>query len=589
MLKVTKYLLVLLLNLLLVGQAIANADLDALTKKYHDFNVNEEHIMFDGKRYDFSLKANQRREIFLNNLYQDFEALDTSTFNSKEKLEYSKFEYVLKTKINFYHYKAYLMPVTLKRSRYSWYVYDLNSYRAKLKSKFKAEQYLKMIKLFNKEVDDLIELMREGIAQGITPSRNDFKNFESIFENYIFSKPEMTLEFKAFKKLGNDIPEKEKVQLIENAKEVIRTVSMPAWKRLYDFIITEYRPHLRTSIGINSIVNGEKYYQALIEQNTGAKLTKEEIHNLGIEELARIHLEMQKIMDSFGFKGSIQEFADFLQKEPLSFATSAKDLLKEISLISNNINKSFLQLFKSQTQIPFVVEEMDAARAASGYYAYYSPGSLESRRPGVFYMNTTNLKNAPLYELEALVLHEGVPGHHYELSRSRQTQSAIRDYYFTAFTEGWGLYAESLGAELGLYQTRETLFGRYVYEAYRAARLVVDTGIHSMGWSREEAIQFFSEASGKPRPESENQIDRYISMPGQALSYKVGEINFQNLRKKAEEELGNNLDIREFHEVLLEDGSAPFTYLEKKVDEAITSGRLRLKDSIDMPSIQIAN
>jgi uncharacterized protein (DUF885 family) len=332
----------------------------------------------------------------------------------------------------------------------------------------------------------------------------------------------------------------------------------------------EYVPAARGSIAASALPHGREFYRHRVRQFTTLDLTPEQVHEVGQSEVARIRKEMDEAIRSVKFSGNFAEFVDYLRSDPRFYVDSPEQLLKEVALTLKKMDGQLPKLFKTLPRTPYGIREIPAYIAPSTTTAYYQPPPGDATLGGFYYVNTFNLKSRPLYEIEALSLHEAVPGHHLQIARQQELEDLPnfqRFAGFTAFVEGWGLYAERLGLETGFYRDPYSNFGRLSYEMWRACRLVVDTGMHYLGWTREQAIEFMAANTALTKLNIVNEVDRYIAWPGQALAYKTGELKFRELRRKAEERLGDRFDIREFHDVVLGSGAVPLTVLERIVDE----------------------
>ena len=357
----------------------------------------------------------------------------------------------------------------------------------------------------------------------------------------------------------------------KRAEVVIKNKVLPAFQGFRDFMVEQYIPGARDSIGVSQTPNGNAFYQNRVEYYTTTKMTAEQVHEIGLKEVARIKSEMEKIIAQLEFEGSFAEFLTFLRTDPQFYPKTAEQLLKEASYIAKKMDAQLPKFFKFLPRTPYGVEPVPA-HIAPKYTTGRYVGPSKATDAGYYWVNTYALNRRPLYELEALTLHEAVPGHHLQISLSREmTDTPIyrSSYYISAFGEGWGLYSEWLGLEAGFYRDPYSNFGRLTYEMWRAARLVVDTGMHVMGWSRQQAMDFMKQNSALSEHNIQTEVDRYISWPGQALSYKIGELTIKRLRAKAERELGNKFDIREFHFEVLKNGSVPLSLLEQQIDDYI--------------------
>ncbi|MEN8720338.1 MAG: DUF885 domain-containing protein, partial [Oceanococcaceae bacterium] len=347
----------------------------------------------------------------------------------------------------------------------------------------------------------------------------------------------------------------------------------PALLGLQVYMQQTYIPGAVRATGLSNLPNGADWYAYEARRFTTTAHTPQEIHDIGKAEVARISDALRDVMAEVGFRGSIRQFVAKTRQDPRWYYTDPEALLKDYRALAMVVSARLPRLFQRFAALPYGIEAIPAFRARGSSAAYYLPGSAEFGRPGVFYVNTTRLDESPKYEMEALLLHEGAPGHHFQIARAQELDDvpAFRKHgRFTAYTEGWGLYAESLGPELGLYADPYSRFGALTFEMWRAVRLVADTGMHALGWSRDQAIEYFEETTGRPRGRIEAEVDRYLVMPGQALAYKMGEILIRDLRAQAEQALGTGFDVRAFHEVVLNAGAMPLAVLEERVNTWIS-------------------
>ncbi|HUP00602.1 MAG TPA: DUF885 domain-containing protein [Gemmatimonadota bacterium] len=417
-------------------------------------------------------------------------------------------------------------------------------------------------------VEQTIARLEAGLAQGLTPPRITLRDVPEQIENLLLPDPIESPMLDPFTDFPAAIPTAERERLREEAVAIFEERIVPAYRALHDYLVETYLPAAREEIAMTALPDGEAWYAFNVRRSTTTELTPEEIHETGKREVARIRAEMEAIVEETDFDGDLAAFNDFLRTDPRFYHTSAEDLLEGYRDISKRADPELTRLFGALPRLPYGVKPVPAYAEKSQTTAYYQPGSLESARPGWFYANTYALETRPIWEMEALTLHEAVPGHHLQIAIAQELDDVPefrRHGGYTAFVEGWGLYAESLGEEMGFYQDPYNEYGRLTYEMWRAIRLVVDTGMHALGWTRQQAIDFFKANSGKSEHDITVEIDRYSVWPGQALAYKIGELRIQELRAEAERELGPRFDIRAFHDLILGEGALPLELLEARV------------------------
>jgi uncharacterized protein (DUF885 family) len=426
-------------------------------------------------------------------------------------------------------------------------------------------------------VDQHIALMAKGVETGVTYPRVVLRGVGQLIGNQLVEDPaESPIYTLAFAEMPGSIPPSDQERLRAEALAVLEDSVIPAYRKLQKYFIEEYEPGARQTIGCSDLPDGRAWYEHRIRMQTTTEMTPDEIHSLGLSEVARIRAEMEKIRDESGFNGDLTAFFDFLRSDPQFFFTDEEMLLMTYRDISKRIDPELTRLFGTLPRLTYGVIPVPEYSEKSQTTAYYSGGSYEAGRPGYFYANTYDLASRPKWEMEALTLHEAVPGHHLQISLAKELKDLPRfrqHAFFTAYGEGWALYAESLGPELGMYKDPYSRFGQLTYEMWRAVRLVVDTGIHARGWSRQQAIDYFMENAGKAEDDIRVEVDRYIVWPGQALAYKIGELKIKELRARAEEALGDSFDIRRFHDQVLGAGSLPLEVLEARIDEWVMGER----------------
>ncbi len=438
------------------------------------------------------------------------------------------------------------------------------------------EDYVARLNRLPVVIDQTIERMKEGIRHKITPPKITLRDVTKQIQAQVVDKAENSVFYQPFAEFPEAVPEAERSRLQSAGKEAIEMRIVPAYSKLLEFWTKEYYPAARDSIGISALPEGEAWYAYLAKTSTTTDLTPKQIHEIGLKEVARIRAEMDQIIAQTGFKGSFEDFMHFLRSDPQFYYNSPDDLLAGYRDICKRIDPQLPKLFGRLPRTPYGVREIPAYAAPSQTTAFYNEGNLKAGRPGWYYANTYRLETRPKWEMEALSIHEAVPGHHLQISLAQEMDDVpeFRKFSsYTAFVEGWGLYSESLGPELGLYKDPYSKFGQLTYEMWRAVRLVVDTGMHVMGWDRQKAIDYFKANASKQEHDIIVEIDRYIVWPGQALAYKIGELKIKELRKFAEDQLSEQFNIREFHDVVLGSGAIPLSVLEENV-KTYVAGRM---------------
>ena len=436
------------------------------------------------------------------------------------------------------------------------------------------EDILSRLRNSEKLVDQTIDLLRVGLRAKVTPAKVCLRDVAGQVAKQLTEDPLDSPLLAPFKEISGAIPEKERIRLRREALAAYQKQAGPAFRRLHKFLEDEYVPGCRESIGCSELPNGREWYQHRIRAMTTTSLTAREIHQIGLAEVKRIRGEMERVKAEAGFKGSLAQFFEFLRTDKRFYYKRGTELLAGYRDISKRADPELIKLFGRLPRQPYGVRPVPSYIERSVTTAYYQPGSTTAGRPGYFFANTYNLAVRPKWEMEALTLHEAVPGHHLQLAIADELTGLpeFRKYArYTVYVEGWALYAESLGEAMGFYKDPYSKFGKLTYEMWRAIRLVVDTGMHDLGWSRQEAIDYFKENAGKTEHDIIVEIDRYIVWPGQALAYKMGELKIKELRAHAEKVLGERFDIRKFHDEILRHGAVPLDFLEARVKEWIAT------------------
>ena len=432
------------------------------------------------------------------------------------------------------------------------------------------ENQLARLRALPAQVDQVIALLEEGLARGITPPQVVLSDVPAQVRNQVPEEPFQSPLLAAFVDLPPTVPGETGLELRAAAVKAYTEEVRPAFRRLEEFLRDRYIPGARQAIAATDLPDGAAWYAWQIRTQTTTDLTPRQIHEIGLAEVKRIRAGMERVKAQTGFAGTLQEFFVHLRTDPRFFFTDKEDLLRAYRDIAKRADPQLMKLFKTLPRTPYGVLPVPAYAEKSQTTAYYYPSAPDAGRPGYFFANTYALETRPKWEMEPLTLHEAVPGHHLQIALAQEMTDLPefrRHTRYTAFTEGWGLYAESLGEEMGFYTDPYAKFGQLTYEMWRAIRLVVDTGMHALGWSRQQAIDYFKENAGKSEHDITVEVDRYIVWPGQALAYKLGELKIKELRAHAEQELGAKFDVRLFHDEVLRNGAVPLDVLETHIKE----------------------
>ena len=542
--------------------------LNTLIEVYQNYagNKRDEFPLGDYRESRFEKYA-----AFCDSIKAELETIDGKSLSEDDKISYKLLHFKLKETLVKYNFKTHWNPILSDAGFHSSLTYRVRP----ITSKKTALKYLTLLKAIPTYIDQQKELISKGLEAGIGQPLVIFEGYESTYEQHITPTAEENFYYSPFLNLPEPISEREKDSLREAAKEVILKSVIPSFMKVKSFFEATYYPNTRIAIGVSESPNGKEYYQSRIDFYTTLEMTPESIHKKGLEEVARIKKQMEAIIQEVKFKGSFSEFLRYLRTNPKFYAKTPDELLAHARNIAKKLDEQLPRYFKTLPRKPYGVAPVPDAIApkyTSGRYVGTSPDSTD---PGYYWVNTYDLPSRPLYAIPSLTAHEAVPGHHLQGALNNELPESIpqfrRNLYLSAYGEGWGLYTEYLANEMGIYTTPYEYFGKLTYEMWRACRLVVDTGIHAFGWTREEAVNFMAKNTALSLHEVNTEIDRYISWPGQALSYKIGELKIRELREKAENELGSLFNIREFHEVILEKGTVTLPLLEKRIIHYIQS------------------
>ncbi len=521
-----------------------------------------------------SLSAHRRRAEARLAFLTRLAGIDRSQLSNADQINYDMFKRQLELSIQDYQFGGYQMPINADSGFHSSFARLAT--RVPLKTASDYENYIARLNGIKTYFEEQILAMRGGIKTGMTLPKVVLKGIEQTIDAHIVDDPTKSGFWKPFEEFPSSVPEADRERLQAAGRQAIAESAIPAYQTFYDFMVDEYVPAARETLGAIDLPNGKAYYQTEIQRYTTLDLTPDEIHQIGLDEVARIRAEMEAIIEEVGFEGTFAEFLQFLRTDEQFYPKSAEELLRLAAHICKRMDAKLPSLFKTLPRLPYGVEPVPDSIAPKYTAGRYVGAPIGGTQPGYYWVNTYALESRTLYTLEALSLHEAVPGHHLQNALSQELEGLpnFRRYsYISAFGEGWGLYSEWLGLEAGFYTDPYSNFGRLTYEMWRACRLVVDTGVHAKGWSREQVRDFLASNTALALHEVETETDRYISWPAQALSYKLGEIKIKELRRRAEAELGTAFDVREFHDAILLNGSVPLPVLEGQIERFIAERR----------------
>ena len=518
---------------------------------------------------DLSAAAIERSHQLDQKVLQDLAKISRAALPAPEQLNYDLFEREYRTRLASYPFKPWLYHFTHRESLPALSETAELIYFDSVKN---YEDWIQRLRRVGGYVDQNIALLEQGLREKRTQPRVIMDRVPAQIAKQIVVRPEDSPFYAPLRQFPARVGAADRERLSKEASAAITEVVIPAYRRLDKFFAQKYLPKLRTTDGIWDTRDGLAYYQNRIQYHTTTDLTADQIHEIGLKEVARIHAEMETIITKVGFKGSFQEFLTFLRTDPQFYYKTPEELFEAYASLAKRIDPQLVKLFGKLPRMPYGVRPIPMTSAPDTTTAYYQPAALDGSRAGYYYVNLYRPEVRPKYEMEVLTSHEAVPGHHLQIALQQELGDLPmfrRDTGYTAYVEGWALYSESLGDELGLYTDPYSKFGQLTYDMWRAVRLVVDTGIHAKHWTRQQAIDFFKANAAKTEADIVNEVDRYISWPGQALAYKIGQLRIRALRDEAQQRLGQRFDIREFHDTVLSTGAVPLDVLENTVHEWI--------------------
>jgi len=528
----------------------------------YDFKTNES--------VENTIKYYQAEANFSKKIKEELKLIATEKLSETEQISKELLLFLLQDKIDKHTFKTYLNPIT---NEIAFHLNLSNMGNIHFKKKKQVKNYLKQLDALPKKVAYNLNLLRAGIKEGISQPKAVFTNYKFTYDKHIISDVTKSEFYKPFHSFPESFSKELKDSIIHVAKISVQKNAIDQYKKIKTFFETEYFPNTRKGLGVSTTPKGKEFYQNRINfYTTSTQYTADDIHKIGLKEVARIKAEMIKIISGLNFKGSFSEFLNFLRTDSQFYAKSPKELLMLARDISKRIDDQLPKFFKTLPRKPYGVVAVPAAIAPKYTSGRYAPSNSETTA-GHYWVNTYNLPSRTLYTLPALTAHEAVPGHHLQMSLNSELPETIpnfrRNLYLSAYGEGWALYSETLVNEMEIYTTPYEKFGKLTYEMWRACRLVVDTGVHAKNWTRQQILDYLSENTALSIHEITTETDRYISWPGQALSYKIGELKIKQLRREAEKALGAKFNIRDFHEVILEEGTVTLAILEKRIHNYI--------------------
>ncbi|HVF71813.1 MAG TPA: DUF885 domain-containing protein [Chthoniobacterales bacterium] len=515
---------------------------------------------------DQSLDAIRKREAHARETLTRLKKFNRAQLSLANQLNYDLFQKDLENDIEGFKFRSYLMPIT---QRGGVQTLDELTDRIRFENLKDFEDWIARLRAFPALVEQNIALMREGARAHIIWPKIVLNRVPAQIDKQLVSKPEDSPFYKPFRKFPEAISAADRDRLAKAAQEAVASGVLPSFEKLKKYFVEEYLPAAFEQVGVWQMPEGAEYYSHLTKRHTTTDLTPQQIHEKGLSEVARIKAEMQTVMGKVDFKGTLPEFFTKLRTDPQFFYKTPEELLAAYQAMAKRIDPHLVKVFKTLPRMPYGVIPIPDKIAPDTTTAYYNQPAADGSRSGYYFVNLYKPETRPKWEMMALSLHEAVPGHHLQIALAQELGDVpkFRRYGgFTAYVEGWGLYAESLGEDMGLYDDPYSKFGQLTYEMWRAVRLVVDTGMHQMKWERQRAIDFFMENAPKAENDIVNEIDRYISMPGQALAYKIGELKLKELRDRARRAIGDGFDIREFHDTVLLSGAVPLDVLEQNVN-----------------------
>ncbi|HIK72054.1 MAG TPA: DUF885 domain-containing protein [Gammaproteobacteria bacterium] len=528
---------------------------------------------FETEWRDYSLEAIQMRKSRLEDTLRSLESFSAKTLSETNQLNLRLFTQLTRNELEISQYNRHLLPFS---HRGGIQLAHEDSGVIPLKSFDDFYFWIQRLRNLDKRIEQTIALAKTGLQRGYKPPRILMERVNRQINLQSHSKVKESPYYKVFIDLPESISKKDQRSLRMEAEEVIKETIIPSYLLLEKYFKEEYLPQSRESVGLYDIPNGRELYEVLAKSFTTTDLSPKEIHQIGLKEVKRIRSEMEVIIKQLEFEGSFNDFLKFLREDERFYYKTPEELFEGYLAVSKRIDPELVRLFGTLPRTPYGLRAIPDESAPDTTTAYYMPPAPGGLRPGYYYVNLYRPETRPKFEMEVLSVHEAVPGHHLQIALAMEMEEMPmfrRVSPYTAFVEGWGLYSESLGYDLGLYKDPYSQFGQLTYDMWRAVRLVVDTGMHYYEWDRQRAIDFFLENAGKSELDIINEIDRYIVMPGQALAYKIGQMKFLSLKEMAKNELGDKFNIRDFHDIILSEGALPLNELDSIIENYIIENK----------------
>ncbi len=501
--------------------------------------------------------------------------IERAGLSAADQLNYDLFGEIYQTDVEGDQFHWYLIPLNQREGIQTT---DSLAQELRFETAKDYEDWLGRLRAFPRYVDQTMALMQEGIRERMLLPRVVMERITAQVDKHLVAKPEESGYYAPFRNFPAAIPEAERARLSQEARDAIQSQVIPAFQRFRKFFVEQYLPACFEQVGIWQNPRGAEMYAYFVRRYTTTNMTPDQVHELGLKEVARIRAEMQGVMEKTGFRGTREQFFEYLRTDARFHYESPETLLMAYRATAKRIDPELIKVFGKLPRQPYGVEPIPAVEAPDTTTAYYRVGAADGSRAGTYMVNLYKPELRPKWEMMPLTLHEAVPGHHLQIALGMELENLpnFRRYgYFNAFGEGWGLYAESLGETMGLYDDPYSKFGQLTYDMWRAVRLVIDTGMHAQRWSRERAINYFMDNAPKEKIDIVNEVDRYIVWPGQALCYKIGQLKFRELRERARRELDSRFDLRAFHDQVLSEGTLPLDLLERLTDAWIASQKTR--------------